>query len=95
VTRSGAQVVAISTDSVATQKRFKAEYQLPYPVLSDPGGKVSKGYGGTIPVVGLANRATYVVAPDGKIQEIVTGSAAIDPSSAIAQCSAPKKGDTP
>lgn len=88
----GAQVVGISTDSVEKQKKFKEEYQLPYPLLSDEGGKVAKQYGGTIPVVGLANRATYVVAQDGTIKEILTGNAAIDPAGAITSCPVGKKG---
>ena len=54
----GAQVVGISTDDRATQKRFKEENQLPYPLLSDAGGKVADQYGGTMPVFGVANRAT-------------------------------------
>jgi peroxiredoxin Q/BCP len=82
----GAQVVGISTDSVETQRKFKDEYKLPYPLLSDAGGKVAKQYGGTLPVVGLAQRATYVVAQDGTIKEVVTGSAAFDPAGAITSC---------
>lgn len=92
MTGKGAEVVGISTDSVETQRRFKKEFQLPYPLLSDEDGKVSKQYGGTIPVVGLANRATFVIAQDGTIQEIVTGSAAIDPAGAIVSCPIRKKG---
>ena len=82
----GAQVVGISTDSVDTQKRFKEENKLPYTLLSDEGGKVSKQYSGTIPVAGLANRATFVVDQDGKVQSIVEGKDAIDPQGAIQSC---------
>lgn len=92
MTDKGAEVVGISTDSVETQRKFKQELQLPYPLLSDAGGKVSKQYGGTIPVVGLANRATFVVGEDGTIEEIVTGNAAIDPAGAITSCPIRKKG---
>lgn len=83
--------MGISTDSVATQKKFKDEYKLPYPLLSDAGGKVAKQYGGTIPVLGLAHRATYVVAKDGTIKEILTGSDAVDPAGAITSCPIGKK----
>lgn len=88
----GAQVVGISTDSVETQRKFKEEYKLPYPLLSDEGGKVAKQYGGTIPVIGLANRATFVLAQDGTVKEIVTGNAAVDPAGAITSCPIHKKG---
>jgi peroxiredoxin Q/BCP len=78
--------VGISTDDVATQKRFKDTYGLPYPLLSDAGGTVARQYAGVIPVVGLANRATFVIGQDGRIVEVVTGSAAIDPAGSIAAC---------
>lgn len=88
----GAQVVGISTDGVEKQRKFKEEHRLPFPLLSDEGGKVARQYGGTIPVVGLANRATYVIAQDGTIAQIVTGSAAIDPGGAITSCPVRRKG---
>ena len=77
-------MVGVSTDSVETQKRFHDENQLPFPLLSDKGGKVAKQYGGTL--LGFANRATFVVERDGKITEIVTGNDAIDPKASIAAC---------
>ena len=84
--KKGAEVVGISTDSLDTLKKFKAEFHLPFVLLSDADGKVADQYGGRIPVVGFANRATFVVGQDGKIAEIVTGSAAIDPTAAVAAC---------
>ncbi len=84
--------MGISTDTVETQRKFKEELKLPYPLLSDQGGIVARQYGGTIPVVGLANRATYVVGRDGLVKEIIAGSDAIDPARSISACSAGKKG---
>ena len=84
--------MGISTDSVETQKKFKDEYKLPYPLLSDAGGKVAKQFGGTIAVIGLANRATFVVEQDGTVKEIVTGNDAINPTGAINACPAQRKG---
>ncbi len=77
-------MVGISTDDVATQKRFREENQLPFPLLADSGGKVAKAYGGTL--LGFANRATFVVERDGKVTEVVTGNDAIDPKASIAAC---------
>ncbi len=79
-------MVGISTDPAETQKRFKSENDLPFPLLSDANGKVAKQYGGIVPVIGYANRATYVVDRDGTIEAIVTGKDAIDPAGAIASC---------
>ena len=86
MTKKGAQVIGISTDDVATLKSFKEKLGAPFPLLSDPGGKVAKQYAGLMPVVGLANRANIVVGKDGLVKEVVTGSAAVDPSTAIASC---------
>jgi thioredoxin-dependent peroxiredoxin len=86
VSAKGAQVVGISVDSVETQKKFKAEYKLPFPLLSDEGGKVSEQYSGKIPVVGLAQRANIVIGEDGMVKAIVEGGQAVDPTSAIASC---------
>jgi peroxiredoxin Q/BCP len=85
-------VVGISTDSVETQRKFKEKYALPYPLLSDEDGRVAKQYGGTMPVVGLANRATFVVGKDGLVKQVIEGQQAIDPGVAINACSMPQKG---
>jgi peroxiredoxin Q/BCP len=81
--------VGISTDSVETQRRFKEQYGLPYPLLSDGDGSVARKYGGVVPIVGVANRATFVVGKDGRITEIVAGGDAIDPTRSIAACTPP------
>lgn len=86
VEKKGATVLGISTDDVETQRRFKAEMKLPYPLLSDSGGKVAKQYAGTMAVVGVANRANFVVGQDGVVKEIVSGGDAVDPAAAIAAC---------
>lgn len=88
MTKKGAQVLGISTDDAATLKRFKEKLGAPFPLLSDPGGKVAKQFAGVIPVVGLANRANIVVGKDGIVKEVVTGGDAVDPSTAIAACPA-------
>lgn len=86
----GAEVVAVSTDSVETLRKFKEELQLPFTLLSDEKGAVADQYGGRVPVLGLANRVTFVIGKDGKIVEVISGGDAIDPSTAISAC--PLKG---
>jgi peroxiredoxin len=82
-------VVAISTDDVATLKKFKAETKAPYPLLSDAGGKVAAQYVGLVPVVGLAKRGNFVVGRDRRVKEITEGQGAVDPSAAVNACSVP------
>jgi peroxiredoxin Q/BCP len=92
VVGKGAQVVGISTDDVETQKRFHDENKLPFPLLADSGGKVAKLYGGTVPIIGIANRATFVLDRDGTVKQVVTGSDAVDPRGAIVSCPLRKPG---
>lgn len=40
-----AQVLGVSTDSVASHKKFTEQYQLNFPLLSDPEMTVSQAYG--------------------------------------------------
>ncbi len=84
--KKGAEVVGVSTDSVEKLAKFKSEFNLPFILLSDEKGEVADKYPGRIPVLGVANRATYVIAQDGTVKEIITGGDAIDPSSAVAAC---------
>jgi peroxiredoxin Q/BCP len=91
VEKKGAEVVGVSTDSVEKLARFKAEFGLPFILLSDEKGVVVDQYPGRIPILGVANRATYVIGQDGLVKEIVTGGAAIDPSTAVAACPIGKK----
>ena len=91
VEKKGAQVLGISVDDVATQKKFKTEYKFPYPLLSDKGGKVADQYTGTVPVLGYANRSNVVIGQDGVVVKVVEGSDAIDPNGAIALCPLKKK----
>jgi peroxiredoxin len=81
-------VVAISTDDTATLKKFKEKTKAPYPLLSDPEGKVASAWVGLMPVVKVAKRANFVVGKDGLVKEVVEGSDAIDPTAAVNACSA-------
>jgi peroxiredoxin Q/BCP len=91
VEKKGAEVVGVSTDSVEKLAKFKAEFNLPFILLSDEKGTVVEQYPGKIPLLGYANRATYVIGQDGLVKEIVTGGDAIDPSTAVASCPIGKK----
>ena len=89
--KKGAEVVGVSTDSVEKLAKFKSEFNLPFVLLSDEKGTVVEQYPGKIPVLGVANRATYVIGQDGKVVQIITGGDAIDPNSAVSACPIGKK----
>ncbi len=75
-----------------TLKKFKEDRKAAYPFLSDAGGKVASQYAGTMPVVGYANRANYVIGQDRKIVSIVKGNDAVDPSASVDACPIHKNG---
>ena len=63
------ELLAISVDSKFVQKKFAAEENLNFDVLSDfwPHGAVAQAYGVFMPENGFANRATFVINKDGEI----------------------------
>jgi peroxiredoxin Q/BCP len=64
LTKRGAAVVGVSTDSVEKQKEFKQTNNFPFPLLADTEKKVVKAFGQSAMVV--ASRECYVI-KGGKI----------------------------
>ncbi|UYQ95083.1 peroxiredoxin [Chitinophaga horti] len=62
----GAKVIGISSDDIASHKKFAEKYRLPFTLLADEGGKVRKLFG--VPKsLGMTGRVTYVIDNEGKI----------------------------
>jgi len=59
-------ILGVSTDTIETQKKFKAEYNLPFDLLSDHEKEISKAYG-VLKITGTAERKTFIINPDGNI----------------------------
>ena len=85
------QVFGISADNTPTLAHWSKELGLEFPMLSDFMRKTATDYGVLIAERGIANRTTFVIDVDGKIQHIDEGSAAIDTSGAENACSRVKK----
>lgn len=67
----GAEVIGISSDSVASHQEFIKHYKLPFILLSDSNGKIRKLFGVPSSVFGLIpGRVTYVTDTNGVIQMI-------------------------
>lgn len=72
LTAQGIQVIGVSRDSVAAQKKFEQSNKLPFPLVADPDGKVAAAFGvDQIPVVGLDQRESFLI-KDGKIAWVTT-----------------------
>lgn len=68
----GAEIIGISLDSTDSHASFASAHKLPFPLLSDPGGKVAKLYGCLFALgpLKLARRNTFLIDPKGKIAKI-------------------------
>jgi peroxiredoxin Q/BCP len=66
-------------DSVESHRKFKAKHELPFPLLSDPGGKLcekyrvikqKKMYGKTYKGI---ERSTFVIDEEGRVAHVFRG----------------------
>jgi peroxiredoxin Q/BCP len=85
-----AQVLGISMDDLATQKRFADSLKLPFPLLADPKGTVTRAYDVEDPEDHLPKRVTFVIT-DRKIAKVLEGKDAIDPTPALGACTLPSQ----
>ncbi len=77
----GVEVLSMSVDSVFVHKMWNdhelsrmVDGGVPFPMLSDGGGKVGTVYGVYNPDAGVENRGRFIIDPDGIIQgyEVLT-----------------------
>ena len=62
---TGAEVVAISKDSVESHRKFAEHHELPLRLLSDSNGEVSELYGARSLIPGKVARSVFVIDPEG------------------------------
>ncbi len=80
------QVLGVSMDSTFANKAWAEKIGVTFPLLSDWGGDITRTYGLFNPKYKAARRATFLISPEGKIQNIQIDSAAIDPSNTVSAC---------
>ncbi len=85
--KTDTQILGISSDSYAANKRFAEDIQVTFPLLSDFKRKVVRDYGIFNEESGYGTRATFTVDKEGTIRHIEQGSTAIDPTGAYQSCS--------
>lgn len=71
LSREGVHILGVSIDSVADQAAFKAKYNLPFPLLADADGVVSRAYGVAFPGRLFARRVTFIISPEGSVADII------------------------
>ena len=76
---TGAAVVGVSPDSIASHKNFREKQSIPYPLLSDPDGKTAPAYGayGEKTMYGKKSmgiiRSTFLIDAKGTVKKAWTG----------------------
>jgi len=82
----GVEVYSVSTDTHFTHKAWHDTSdtikKITYPMIGDPTGTITRNFGVYIEEAGLADRGTFVIDPEGKIQivEINAGGVGRDAS---------------
>jgi len=74
-------------DSVPANHVFAKQIGVTFPLLSDFKRTVSQEYGVFNPQQEFANRTTFVINKEGIIQRIDKDAEALDPTSAVEECS--------
>ncbi|MBJ6762166.1 peroxiredoxin [Myxococcaceae bacterium JPH2] len=67
-TAAGAEVVGISSDSVASHEGFAAKYRLPFKLLSDPEGQARAAFGIRSTLGLIPGRVTFIVDRSGIVR---------------------------
>ena len=63
-------VVGISQDSLDSHQKFKETYQLPFELLADRDGQVSRLYRARIPFLKVTKRVTYLLDQDHRVAAV-------------------------
>jgi len=75
---AGAEVIGVSSDSVDKHAAFAGQYQLPFTLLADEGGKVRKAYGVPAALGFIPGRVTYVIDRQGTVRHVFNSMMNID-----------------
>ena len=65
----GAEVLGVSLDDSGSHAAFAGKYHLPFPLLADPQGEVSRAYGvlWKLGPLRFSKRQTFLIDPQGRI----------------------------
>lgn len=64
----GAEVLGVSVDNNQAQCEFASREGVPFPMIGDPSRGIGRSYDVLWPLLNVAQRITYVVSPDGRIE---------------------------
>ena len=75
---AGAEVLGVSSDSVAAHQKFVTKYRLPFILLSDKDGMVRKRYGAVSAFGLIPGRVTYIIDKEGIVRHVFSSQLAAE-----------------
>jgi peroxiredoxin Q/BCP len=67
----GAEVLGVSADDVASHRKFKSKYALPFTLLADPEHELGDVYGVNREGKSSYERSTFVIDADGNVKKVM------------------------
>ena len=77
VLATGIEVYGVSPDSVKSHVKFRAKYDLPYPLLADVGHEAADAFGVWVEKTYLGRtyegveRSSFIIGPDGRVEHVL------------------------
>ena len=68
--KAGVVVFGVSRDSAESHRKFRAEHNLPFPMVADESGDIGKAYGVPSKLVVMESRVTFLIDADGKVARV-------------------------
>ena len=85
-TSANTTILGVSVDSSWSNKAFREQLGVEFPILSDWKRDAAKAYGLYDENGGVARRATFVVDKGGIVRKVDVGREALDPSGVVGMC---------
>jgi peroxiredoxin len=85
-TTANTTILGVSVDSTWSNRAFREQLGVQFPILSDWKRDAAKAYGLYDENSGIARRATFVVDKTGVVRKVDVGRDALDPSGVVGMC---------
>jgi mycoredoxin-dependent peroxiredoxin len=85
-TSANTQIIGVSVDSTWSNRAFREQLGVEFPIVSDWKRDAARAYGLLDENSGVARRATFVVDKGGVVRKVDVGREALDPSGVVGMC---------
>jgi peroxiredoxin len=85
-TAANTTILGVSVDSTWSNRAFREQLGVQFPILSDWKREAARAYGLLDENSGVARRATFVVDKTGVVRKVDVGRDALDPSGVVGMC---------